>query len=72
MELRMHIMDHIQMLLDKGMALVILAVNLADSLSLADKLIRIRKDKPEEVYVRSEFSTMPVNAPWIELYRESR
>ena len=72
MELRMHIMDHMQMLLDKGMALVILAVNLADSLSLADKLIRIRRDKPEEVYLRNEFSTMPVNAPWIELYRESR
>jgi ribose transport system ATP-binding protein len=72
MELRMHIMEHMQMLLDKGMALVILTVNLADSLSLADKLIRIRRDKPEEVYLRNEFSTMPVNAPWIELYRESR
>ena len=71
-ELRMHIMEHMQMLLDKGAALVILTVNLADSLSLADKLIRIHRDKPEEVYTRAEFSTMPINAPWIELYREQR
>lgn len=69
--LRMHIMELMQVLLDKGMALVILTVNLADSLSLADKLIRIRSDKPEEVYTRNEFSTMPVDAPWIDLYRES-
>lgn len=29
-------------LLDRGVAVVILAVNLADSLSLADRLIRVR------------------------------
>ena len=71
-ELRMHIMDLMRMLLDKGVALVIITVNLADSLSLADKLIRIRRNKPEEVYTRDEFSSMPVSAPWIDLYREAR
>jgi len=59
MELRMHILELMQMLLDKGVALVILTVNLAGSLSLANKLIRVHSDKPEEVYARSEFSTMP-------------
>ena len=59
MELRIHIVELIQMLLDKGMALVILTVNLADSLSLANRLIRIHRDKPVEVFARSEFSTMP-------------
>ena len=72
MELRMHIWGLIKMLLDKGMAVVILAVNLADSLSLADKLIRIRRDKPDEVYSRSEFSAMSISAPWIDLYRDTR
>ena len=59
MELRMHIMELMRMLLDNGMALVILTVSLADNLSLADKLIRIHRDKPEEVFTRNEFSTMP-------------
>ena len=71
-ELRMHIMELMRMLLDKGVALVIITINLADSLSLADKLVRIRRSKPEEVYTRDEFSSMPVSAPWIDLYREAR
>ena len=58
-ELRMHILELMKMLLEKGVALVILTVNLADSLSLANKLIRIHRDKPEEVYKRNEFPTMP-------------
>jgi len=72
MELRIHIMELMRMLLDKGMALVILTVNLADSLSLADRLIRIHRDKPVEIYTRSEFSEMPVSAPWTGLHREPR
>lgn len=68
--LRMHIWELLKMLLDKGVAIVILAVNFADSLSLADKLIRLRKDGPDEVYLRGEFSTMPVSAPWMDLYQE--
>lgn len=66
MELRMHIWDLMKMLLDKGIAVVILAVNLADSLSLADRLIRIRKDTPDEMYSRNEFSALSVSAPWTE------
>jgi ribose transport system ATP-binding protein len=71
-ELRMHIVELMRMLLDKGVALVIITSNLADSLSIADKLVRIRRSKPEEVYTRDEFSSMPVSAPWIDLYREAR
>jgi len=70
MNLRMHIMELIRKLLDKGVALVILTTNLADSLSLADKLIRIHSDKPEEVYTRNEFFEIPISAPWIELHRK--
>jgi len=71
MELRMRIMELMRMLLDKGIALVILTFNLADSLSLADMVIRIRRDKPEEIYMQEDFSEIPVSAPWIDLYRES-
>ena len=60
MELRMCIWDQLKMLRDKSIAVVILAINLADSLSLADRLIRIRKDKPNEVYLRSEFSSLSI------------
>ena len=59
MELRVHITGLMRMLLDKGAALVVLAVGLADSLPLADRLIRIRKGLPEEVCGRGEFATMP-------------
>jgi ribose transport system ATP-binding protein len=65
MKLRMHIWRMIKMLLEKGIAVIILAINLSDSLSLADKLIRIRTDKPDEVYTCGDFSALPVSGPWI-------
>ncbi|MCL2033639.1 MAG: ATP-binding cassette domain-containing protein [Oscillospiraceae bacterium] len=55
MELRTRILELIKMLLDKEITVVLLAANLADSLSISDKLIRIRKDGPDEVYLRDEF-----------------
>ncbi|MCL2343015.1 MAG: ATP-binding cassette domain-containing protein [Firmicutes bacterium] len=44
MELRVHIYGLIKRLLERGIAVVILVVNLEDSLSLADRLVRIQKD----------------------------
>ncbi|WMJ84704.1 ATP-binding cassette domain-containing protein [Oscillospiraceae bacterium LTW-04] len=70
MELRMHIWEQLKMLLDQGIAVVILAVTLADSLSLADRLIRIRKGKIEKIYERSNFHTMSISAPWLTLYQD--
>ena len=58
MELRIHIMELMRMLLDNGVSLVILTVNLADSLLLADKLIRIYKDRSADIYGRNEFPSM--------------
>lgn len=51
------------------MAVVILAVNLADSLSLADHLIRVRHGQPQEAFDRVRFSELPADAPWRSLYR---
>lgn len=70
MELRMHIWEQLKMLLDQGIAVVILAVTLADSLSLADRLIRIKKGINRETYERSNFHTMSISAPWLKLYQD--
>lgn len=57
-------------LLEKDIAVVILAVNLADSLVLADRLVRLRQGTVHEVYRREDFAKLPVNTPWLYLYRE--
>ncbi|MEG0640580.1 MAG: sugar ABC transporter ATP-binding protein [Clostridia bacterium] len=68
--LRMHIWNQLERLLDSNIAVVILAVNLADSLSLADRLIRVHTGQPMEVYERANFAHMDISAPWMRLYRE--
>ncbi|SHJ70661.1 ATP-binding cassette domain-containing protein [Hespellia stercorisuis] len=67
---RMYIWELLEQLLEKGIAVVILAVNLADTLSLADRLICIDKDKPQKEYDQREFTSIPILAPWLHLYRE--
>ena len=67
--LRMSIWRLLEELLDRGVAVVILAVNLADSLSLADRLIRVRHGQPQEAFDRVRFSELPADAPWRSLYR---
>lgn len=71
MELRMHIWEQLKMLLDQGIAVIILAVTLADSLSLADRLVRIQKGKNEEVYEKHNFHTMSISAPWLKMYQNA-
>lgn len=44
--------------------MLILAVNLADSLSLADRLVRVRDGRVQEVIAREDFSSLPPSAPW--------
>lgn len=69
MELRMRIWNHLERLLGQGTALVILAVNLADSLALAHQLIRIHRGGPNEYYTRKDFSTLSSTAPWVDFYQ---
>lgn len=68
--IRSHIWELIDRLLKQGIAVVILAVNLADSLALADRLIRLRQGRVHEVYRREDFARLPINTPWRYLYRE--
>jgi len=69
MNTRMHIWELLEELLHSGIAVVILAVNLADAFTLADRLVRVRRGAPCEVYERSEFDRLPFSAPWLNLYR---
>lgn len=71
LEMRIHIWELLESILDKGIALVILAVNLADSLALASRLIRIRRGAPPEIYEQPDFARIPFDAPWLDLYRDS-
>lgn len=68
--LRIHIMELLERFLNKGIPVVIMAVNLADSLALADRLLRVRRGGMIQVYQRDEFAALPVNTPWLYLYQE--
>ncbi len=69
---RMHIWQLIERLLQKDIAVVILAVNLADTLSLADRLIRIQNGRVLAAYRRDEFGTLPDDVPWQHLWHEAQ
>lgn len=56
-------------LLDRGIAVVIIAVNMADALSIADRVVRIDKHTRVETYERSEFANLPPTVPWYSLYQ---
>lgn len=68
--LRKHIWDLLEKLMRQGIAVVIMAVNLADALSLARHLIRVHKSAPDEIYEQRDFAKIPFSAPWLELYRQ--
>lgn len=68
-EQRMHIWKLLEMLLQKNIAVVILAVNLADTLSLADRLVRIQNGRVQAAYTRDEFGALPDSVPWRHLWK---
>lgn len=67
-EQRMHIWKLLERLLARGISVVILAVNLADSLAFADRLIQIKDGKVSVTYEREEFARLPQNTPWHDLW----
>lgn len=68
---RMFIWQMLKMLLDKNIAVVILAVNLADSMSLAERLLRVNASGVAEEIDRNAFGSLPATVPWKYLYQES-
>ena len=68
--LRIHIMELLERFLNKGITVVIMAVNLADSLALADRLLRVRRGGRVQEFHKEDFAALPVNTPWLYLYQE--
>ncbi len=66
---RMFIWKMLDMLLEHGIAVVILSLTISDSLSLADRLLMVGKDETKEIY-RENFAAVPEIVPWMFLYRE--
>lgn len=69
--MRSHIWELMERFLQKNIAVVILAVNLADSLALADRLIRTRNGQIQEIYAQKDFSRLPEHTPWLHLYQKT-
>lgn len=67
---RIHIMKRMEKLLEKKIAVVILAVNLADSLGIADRVICIEESGAIQEYDKKNFASLPVTTPWLYLYKE--
>ncbi len=69
-EQRMHIWMLLEQMLEKRITVVILAVNLADTLSLADRLIQLRDGRVYKTYERGEFGALPDSTPWHYLWSD--
>ena len=64
-----------EMLLQKGIAIVILAVSMGDSLSIADRVIRVAPGKNGldiREYRYEDFSKLPVYLPWVDVIDETQ
>ena len=58
------------MLLEKGIAVVILAINLTDSMTCADRLLRIDSKGLMIEMSRKEFPMLIGTVPWVLLYQK--
>ena len=63
------------MLLNRGVSIVILAVNIADGLTLADRLVGVglKNGRIEtREYLRRDFASLPINIPWVDVFSDIR
>lgn len=67
---RMFIWKMMEMLLNRGIAVVVIAVNLADSMSFARRLLCIDSNGAVAEISREEFSRLSASTPWAYLYRK--
>lgn len=68
---RMLIWQLMDMLMKKGIAVVILAMNLSDSISLAERLLRIGNYGVTQEIRRKDFGNLTANIPWQYIYQEN-
>lgn len=67
---RMVVWEMIEMLLNRRISVVILSLNLADSLSLADRLLVLKGREGMEEILREDFASIHAAAPWLYLYQD--
>ncbi len=67
--LRQKIWQLLERIREEGVAVLILTVSMSDSLTLADRVIRIGSDGKTSVYEKNAFSELPSSMPWTSFYR---
>ncbi len=67
---RMYIWTLLEKLIKRGISIVILAVNLGDTLSIADRFIRVDDKNQQYEFFSDEFASMPSVVPWQYLYEQ--
>lgn len=70
---RLQVWELQTMLLEKGISIVILAMNMSDSLAIADRVIRISRTESKMVtkeFGYKQFSELPTSLPWVGFFDE--
>ena len=70
---RLQIWELLTLLLERGIAIVILAMNMSDSLTVADRVIRINRINGKMVtkeFTQEQFTELPLYVPWVEFFDE--
>lgn len=67
---RIFVWQLLEMLLDRGIAVVILTMNLSDSISLSERLIRLGNGGMLEEIGRDDFDDLTGDVPWKYLYEQ--
>lgn len=61
------------LLLERGISIVILAMNMSDSLTIADRVIRISRvdgKMTTKEFTYNQFSELPMSLPWVGFFDE--
>ena len=72
LEHRMFIWSMLEKFLDKGIAVVILSLNLSDSLAMADRLLILGENGEKKEICREHFSEITSPVSWLHMYSSVR
>ena len=70
---RLQVWELQTLLLERGVSIVILAMNMSDSLTIADRVIRISRVDGKMVtkeFAYSQFAELPMSLPWVGFFDE--
>lgn len=69
---RMFIWSMLEKFLDKGISVVILSLNLSDSLAMADRLLILGENGEKREIARENFHKITSPVPWLHMYLSER